>query len=99
MPVVTTLRSIEIDELAGRHGTLTAEFDESLTVFYGLNGSGKTTLLRVLASALNDNALSVADANFTEARVSFYSVNHDTIYTRILKNRPHGGEAGDWSQN
>ena len=83
--------SFRIEGLAGRKEPLKIELNRDTNIFFGLNGSGKTSLLKILHSAMSNETGILRTVPFTAAKVSFYSLEYDKVFTRSIKKlKPSG---------
>ncbi|MCW1095095.1 ATP-binding protein [Streptomyces sp. RS2] len=78
------IRSFSVSGLAGRKKTIRRTLQRDTNIFWGFNGSGKTSLLKILHSALSNDASTLLRVPFTSATVTFYSTNHDCMFTRKI---------------
>lgn len=65
-----------VEGLAGKEKGFGKRLNRDVNIFFGLNGSGKTSLLKILNSALNSDASSLANVPFKSAEVVVDSLSY-----------------------
>src|SRR5258708_4873314 len=78
------ITSFKIVGLAGKIEEYGQHLDRHVNIFFGNNGSGKTSLLKIFHCAFSDDSSALVEVPFKRATVSFYSIDHDCIYTRTI---------------